>query len=366
MRRDTAIREPAAPADAPMTISEHVPGRVVDLSAVDGVLGSFIDDAISATPAAASLWEEVRRASAGGKRIRPRLLLTAHAALDGVETRTATRAAAGFELLHTAFLIHDDVIDRDWQRRGQPNVAAAFRAAATSRGRRAEVAEHLGTSAAIIAGDLAIAGAVELVVSGTADPGVRAKLAAIASGAVSATAAGELMDVELASTERPDLASVLAMYEAKTGVYTFCAPLQVGAVLAGADDGVVAALGDAGLAMGAAYQIADDLLGTFGDPAVTGKSIVSDAREGKRTVLATLLLESGSQSAMEAAMRSARSIDDAAARLRSLIEDTGVRDAAVRLALARTREARDHLRAVPLPLRAELEALIDDLHERVR
>ena len=348
-----------------MTLSEHVAPGIAGLAAVGDALDAFIDGAVASTPAATTLWEEVRRASSGGKKVRPRLLLTAHAALGGVETRAATRAAAGFELLHTAFLIHDDVIDRDWARRGQPNVAGAFRAAALSRGRTPEIAEHFGTSAAIIAGDLAVAGAVELVVGCAVDPSVRAALSGIVTGAVSATAAGELMDVELASSAHPVLAAVLAMYEAKTGVYTFCAPLQAGAVLAGADDATVAALGRAGLALGAAYQIADDLIGTFGDPSVTGKSIVSDAREGKRTVLATLVAESGSQAAMDAAMRTARSIDDAAARLRALIEDTGARAAAAELAVARTQEARQHLRAVPPALRAELEPMLDDLCDRV-
>lgn len=348
-----------------MSISERATDSVADLAAVGEALDSYVDHAIAAAPAAAAMWEEVRRASAGGKKVRPRLLLTAFAALGGGDPRAATRAAAGFELLHTAFLIHDDVIDRDWVRRGQPNVAAAFRDAALARGRRPEIAEHLGTSAAIIAGDLAVAGAVDLVTGSATDATVRARLSRIVSGAVSATAAGELMDVELASADSTDLAAVLAMYEAKTGVYTFCAPLQAGAVLAGAGEDVIAALHGAGLALGAAYQITDDLIGTFGDPEVTGKSIVSDAREGKRTVLATLVAQNGSQAAMEAAMRSARSIDEAAAHLRTLIEDTGARAAAVELALAKTHEAGDHLRHVPHRLRVELETLVDDLRDRV-
>jgi geranylgeranyl diphosphate synthase type II len=329
---------------------------------VAAVLDAYIDGAIASTPIATALWQEVRRAATGGKQLRPRLLLTAHRALGGADDHVAARVAAGFELLHTAFLIHDDVIDRDWVRRGEPTVAAAFRAGAASRGRQPDVAEHLGTSAAIIAGDLATAGAVELVVGASDDGAVRSALADIVSGAVSATAAGELMDVELASADAPDLESVLAMYEAKTGVYTFCAPLQAGAVLARADQGVVTSLGRAGLAMGVAYQVADDLLGTFGDPAVTGKSVVSDAREGKRTVLAVLAAASGVDAALETGRGAP---DEAAARLRAAIETSGARAAAVALAAAKTREAEQHLAAVPPPLRIALEPLLADLVVRV-
>ena len=335
---------------------------IAHVSHVAEVLDAYIDGAIASTPAAETLWGEVRRAATGGKHLRPRLLLAAHRALGGTDHHAAARVAAGFELLHTAFLIHDDVIDRDWLRRGEPNVAAAFRAAALSRGRRPEIAEHLGTSAAIIAGDLAVAGAVELVVGGSDDPAVSSALSDIVSGAVSATAAGELMDVELASAEHPDLDAVLAMYEAKTGVYTFCAPLQAGAVLARADQEVVTALGCAGLAMGVAYQVADDLLGTFGDPAVTGKSIVSDAREGKRTVLATLAAANGLDASR---IPAGGSPEQLAAHLRAAIEDSGARAAAVELAAARTLAARRHLEAVPAALRTALEPLLDDLTDRV-
>jgi geranylgeranyl diphosphate synthase, type II len=345
-----------------MTVTERPTASEPRLGAVDDVLRAFIDDAITATPAAASIWEEVRRASVGGKQLRPRLLLAAHEALGGTGASAAARAAAGFELLHTAFLIHDDVIDRDWSRRGEPNVAAAFRATALARGRRPEIAEHFGTSAAIIAGDLAVAGAVELVTTSSADPGIRATLAGIVSGAVSATAAGELMDVELASADLPDLDAVLAMYEAKTGVYTFCAPLQAGAVLAGAAPEIVSALGSAGLALGVAYQVADDLLGTFGDPAVTGKSVVSDAREGKQTVLATLARTNGG---LALPIPASTPDDEIAARWRAAIERSGARAAAIELAAARAEEARGHLEAVPEPLRAALAPLLADLVDRV-
>jgi geranylgeranyl diphosphate synthase, type II len=333
---------------------------VFDLQHVVDALHRHIDDAAASAPAAARLWSEVRRACTGGKLVRPRLLVTAHRALGGADLAAEARVAAGFELLHTAFLIHDDVIDHDWTRRGEANVAAAFRAAALADGRRRDVAEHLGVSAAIIAGDLAVAGAVQLVGRATDDPVTSARLAAIAAEAVSETAAGELLDVELAAADAPGLDAVLAMYEAKTSVYTFCAPLRAGAALAGADEDVLGALDRAGRALGIAYQITDDLLGLFGDPAVVGKSTVSDAREGKRTVLAALLAERGVEPRVDRLPP-----DAAAARLRDLVERSGSRASAVDLAAAHTFAARDALGEVPGELRRALERLLAELTDRV-
>lgn len=344
--------------------SRSAPGPIataaLGLQHVVAVLQEHIDHAAAATPAAARLWREVRRASTGGKLIRPRLLVTAHRALDGADVTAEARAAAGFELLHTAFLIHDDVIDHDWTRRGEANVAAAFRDAALADGRRSDVAEHLGASAAIIAGDLAVAGAVQLIGSATDDPATSARLAAIAAEALSATAAGELLDVELAAADGPDLDAVLAMYEAKTSVYTFCAPLRAGAALAGADADVLAALDRAGRALGVAYQITDDLLGLFGDAAVVGKSTVSDAREGKRTVLAALLAERGIEPRFDRLPPEA-----AAARLRDLVERSGARAAATDLAAEHVFTARDALGEVPPALERGLGRMLTELTDRV-
>lgn len=336
-----------------------------DLGAVARVLGAFIDERVATAPAAAGLWTEIRRAATGGKMLRPRLVLAAHDGLGGTDRAAALRAAAATELLHTGFLIHDDVIDRDWTRRGAPNVAAAFRAAAVEEGRSAPTAEHYGTSAAIITGDLAIAGAVDLAWSASDDPAVARALAGVMAEAVSATAAGELMDVELAAAERGDVEAVLAMYEAKTSVYTFCTPLQAGAVLAGADAPVVTALRRAGLALGVAFQIADDLLGTFGDAGTTGKSVASDAREGKQTVLAALLADAD-PAAADRFRREAGTGDDAFAQAyRDAIEGSGARDAAADLVRARTEEARAQLETLPASFRAPVEAVLEDLHERV-
>lgn len=339
-------------------------GPGADLGAVAAVLGGYIQRRSEQAPAAAALWAEVHRAATGGKMLRPRLVLTAHAALGGGDDDGAVRAAAGMELLHAAFLIHDDVIDRDWTRRGAPNVAATFRRSALESGRDAATAEHYGTSAALIAGDLAIAGAVDLIGTASADPAIARSLADIVAEAVAATAAGELMDVGLASMERGRVEAVLSMYEAKTSIYSFCAPLQAGAVLSGASPDVLHAVRRAGLALGVAFQIADDLLGTFGDETVTGKTVAGDAREGKQTVLTALLAETD-PTAAERLRITATDEESFAATYRDVLEGSGARAAAEDLVRVRSEEAQQHLAATPAPLREALADVLDDLRERV-
>ena len=101
---------------------------------------------------------------------------------------------------------------------------------------------------------------------------------------IETTVVGELLDVTAALSSPRDV-DALAVAELKTAAYSGSLPLVVGAILAGADDERIAQLDAVGSALGVAFQLTDDELGVFGDPAVTGKSVLSDLREGKRTEL---------------------------------------------------------------------------------
>lgn len=232
------------------------------------------------------LWAAMVAAGHGGKLLRPALLRTTYEALGGTDAALARHVGDAVELLHTAFLMHDDVIDGDLRRRGRPNVSGTFTSRARFAGAPLTLAAGYGRTAGILAGDLALAGAVRMVARTPADPGTVDRLLDLLDEAIQVTAAGELADVRLSlHVDRPDLTEVLAMEERKTAVYSFCLPLQAGAVLAGADDATVARLGELGRLVGVAFQLQDDLLGVFGDEAQTGKSTLTDLREGKVTAL---------------------------------------------------------------------------------
>ena len=240
--------------------------------------------AAATDPEHARLWEALVAASEGGKRFRPALVVAAHDALGGSRPGAAAEVGAAVELLHTAFVIHDDVIDGDDLRRGRLNVSGTFHAHALASGAAPDDAGDYGRTAGILAGDLALAAAIRVVATCGAPAEVVHRLLDLFDAALHTTAAGELADVRLSlSVGTASLAESLAMAEQKTSAYSFALPLQAGAVLAGADDATVGRLGEAGRMLGIAFQLIDDLLGVFGDPARTGKSATSDLRTRKQT-----------------------------------------------------------------------------------
>ncbi|GIG20456.1 geranylgeranyl pyrophosphate synthase [Cellulomonas chitinilytica] len=233
-----------------------------------------------------ALWDAMAGASAGGKRLRPTLLLATYDALGGTRADVARHVADAVELLHTAFVMHDDVIDHDLHRRGRPNVSGAFEARGRAAGASAPRAHRYGQAAGILAGDLALVGAARLIATTDTDRGTVARLLALLDETVRVTAGGELGDVRLGlGVDDPSLAEVLTVEEHKTAVYSFSLPMQAGAVLADAPADLLPRLDRLGRLLGIAFQLQDDLLGTFGDEAVTGKSTLSDLREGTVTAL---------------------------------------------------------------------------------
>lgn len=259
-------------------------------SQVDDVLTRFFSlakkRAAALGPQYVGLWETLELNTTGGKRFRPRMVMTAYEALGGEDRQAAAYVGAAFELLHTALIVHDDVIDHDFTRRGAPNISGTYRDRALAAGTTAEIAEHSGLSAAVIAGDLALFNAYRLIDRSGVSGRVRARLLEVMDEALFASAAGELIDVDFSiAREVPRVDDILTMERLKTAVYSFECPLQAGAILAGASDEVVGTLGDFGREIGIAYQLIDDLLGVFGKEAETGKTTLGDLREGKRTVL---------------------------------------------------------------------------------
>ena len=233
-----------------------------------------------------ALWDALARAAAGGKRVRPALVLDAYAGFGGGDTAASTRVAVAFELLHTAFIIHDDLIDGDLTRRGIPNVAGTFEARARARGADHRRSSTWGTAAGILAGDLALSESHRLLGTLDVDSTTRARLLDVLDRSIFISAAGELADVTNAgSTTIASLDPVLATLEQKTAIYSFEAPLLAGAILAGATAEALHAVGRFGRLIGVAFQLTDDILGVFGDPAETGKSALADLREGKLTAL---------------------------------------------------------------------------------
>lgn len=232
------------------------------------------------------LWRHLEQATLGGKHFRGRLVIETYFGLGGGDGPAAARLGAAFELLHAGFLVHDDLIDHDTLRRGHPNLAAGMSAAAAAAGAGPPAAQHLAEASAVLAGDLAIALAHRLTATVAASDAVRAALADLLWHTVFISVAGELDDVAAAhGLWEVSAEKALTTAAEKTAFYSFQAPLRAGAVLAEAPERVQGQLDRVGRALGKAFQLADDLLGVFAPESVTGKSQLSDLREGKATTL---------------------------------------------------------------------------------
>ena len=228
-----------------------------------------------------------------GKMVRGSLLVLAwqmHGGAGGpTPRREALRAAAAVELLHSALLVHDDIIDGDRLRRGEATVFAQYEDAARRLG--AASPERVGMGLGISAGDAAFFLALGELCSLDVEPSLGLALARLACREIASVGAGQMQDVALGAARRwPSRPEILAVYIYKTARYTFSLPLAAGALLAGARPAALGRLEQLGELLGTAFQVLDDDLGMFGSESETGKPVGADLREGKKTLLALELM----------------------------------------------------------------------------
>jgi len=306
----------------------------------------------------AELWAAARHSSEGGKKFRPALVLNTYAALGGDSQDDAVAVAMAFELLHTAFLLHDDVIDGDTMRRGHPNLLGTFSAQASARGVSARSAATWGEASAILAGDLLIQAAQAQVARLGVGEHKRLALLDLLEECLFVTAAGELADVAFStSVQIPVLSDVVSMTQWKTAHYSFQAPLQAGAILADASADTVRGLSEFGRNVGIAFQLRDDILGVFGVEDETGKSSTSDLREGKMTLLMCYALQRSDTDELASILAHSDITAADATRVRQLLETSGARDfiEALITDYAQLAMAAIDSPAIPAGLRRQLE-----------
>ncbi|TAH32123.1 polyprenyl synthetase family protein [Candidatus Saccharibacteria bacterium] len=320
--------------------------------AVQATLEDFFSTASEAArlihPDYLRLWRELARVTSnGGKRLRPKMVVLTYTALGGSDSERVVPAAAALELLHISLLVHDDIMDRELTRRGQPNVSGIYYQRHYTLLDDDSQRRHYSDSAALLGGDLLLAGSLELMDSCIAPASYVMAAKRIFYRAIREVAGGQLLDSEAAFT--PESASVENIARYKTASYSFIGPLLIGACLAGADQATQDSLKRFGTALGIAYQLQDDLLGVFGDEAITGKSTSSDLREGKQTYVVEYFLNHApsEQKALFTASFGKPDISDTEiAHLKALLIDVGARTATeVRLSsyLERAHAALDEL-----------------------
>jgi geranylgeranyl diphosphate synthase type I len=262
---------------------------------------------------------------AGGKRLRPAFCYWGFRGAGGEDGEEVVGAAAALELFQACALIHDDVMDGSDTRRGQPAVHRRFASLHRTEAWTGDP-EAFGMGAAILLGDLCLSWSDEML--GRSGLPTDRLLAGHRVYAEMRTElmGGQYLDLLEQARGGGSVERALRVARYKSAKYTIEKPLHLGAVLAGAEQAVLDGYSGYGLPLGEAFQLRDDVLGVFGDPALTGKPAGDDLREGKRTALVAMALESAD--ARQAAVVRRHLGDphltaEGVTALRTVLQDTG-------------------------------------------
>ncbi len=280
--------------------------------------------------------------SAGGKRLRPALLLLCCGAL-GYQGEQRFNMAAVVEFIHTATLLHDDVVDDSALRRGSATANARF-----------------GNPASVLVGDFLYSRAFQMMVDGHS-----IRIMEVLANATNIIAEGEVMQLMNMHNAGLDEVGYLQVIRSKTAKL-FEASAQVGAILSGASDALEQACADYGQAMGTAFQVIDDVLDYAGDASIMGKNLGDDLREGKATLPLIAAMQRGTVTERETIQHAIETGD--ATKLSAVIaivNSTGALDVARRAAQQEAQRAIDAATHLPLgPHRDCLVQLASQLLDR--
>ena len=261
----------SAPADrhAPTTLAEVQALAAPDMRRVDALVRARLSSEVGLVNQIAEYI-----VGAGGKRLRPTVVLLA-ARAAGHAGDEHLQAAAIVEFIHTATLLHDDVVDESGMRRGRPTANATW-----------------GNAASVLVGDFLYSRAFQLMVELD-----RMRIMRVLADTTNAIAEGEVLQLMHLNNPDVDEAAYLRVIERKTAVL-FAAAARLGGILAGLPPAQEQALADYGLALGYAFQIADDMLDYVADAQALGKNLGDDLAEGKATLplIRALALADGERS----------------------------------------------------------------------
>jgi len=289
--REDRLSNPLETSDLPARVQAAVDAEI---SSQSRVLSEIGDELTPLVAAVAALLQ-------GGKRLRAAFLYWGYRAGGGQDTAAIIRAATAMEFFQAAALLHDDVMDDSDTRRGMP---AAHRRLADEHAAAgwAGSGDRFGIAGAILGGDLCLIWSDELFSTSGLPVAELTRARPVFDRMRTQLMGGQFLDVlesargwdELTTDQRVARARTVIRY--KSAKYSIEHPLLIGATAAGVSAQDHDALSAYGLDLGEAFQLRDDLLGVFGDPAHTGKPAGDDLREGKRTVLVALALDQASPS----------------------------------------------------------------------
>lgn len=302
----------------------------------------------------------------GGKRIRPILVYFGYLAAGGKRKKEILDTSIFIELLHNYILMHDDIIDRDEFRRGKPTIHCKYQALYK---KISKDFEHLGISAGIVAGDVTSSFGYEILAKSRFPQPLKIKAINRLNQMLTDVFSGEVLDVFLGIEKKLSQNEIFKILEYKTAKYTIEGPLHLGAILAGGNKKVLKKLSDYAIPLGIAFQIQDDILGTFGDEKKLGKPVGSDLKEGKQTLLilkARKLANKSERKIINQALGNPNLTKNQLEKVRKIIIKTGSLDFAKALAKKLVSQSKIVIEKSNFPIRVKefLMNLADFLIER--
>jgi len=289
----------------------------------------------------------------GGKRLRPILVAIGYKAIrEDVDIQHLYRAACSVEILHNGSLLHDDLIDHDETRRGGKTFHATYRDWYKTHSENMEKAQDFGMTMAILGGDSLLNMGAESISQSHLAPEIEVKCQNLYQTAFQYLADGVMLEMTMMNQKDTSPETYLEMVAMKTAVL-FEKSLLMGANLASATESQLNALQEYGIKVGQAFQMQDDILGTFGDEEVTGKPADGDIREGKKTMLVIVSYKNANeeqQNLLDNLLGKDGMSDEEVEQVRQLFRDTGALKETEDLMMDLLRKGQNALEAAVPPL----------------
>jgi len=271
-----------------MTFEEIVRNEIVEVNkALEEFLDTKINRAKKLYPLHIQYYTNLKEyLMRGGKRFRPISIVIACRAAGGkVDSKSLYKASCSIEILHNASLLHDDLIDHDDTRRGGPTFHALYRDLYKSDvSQDSEKASHFGMTAAILGGDSLINMGGMAIIEAHLEPDIGIHCLDYYHKGFEEIIEGVFLEMNMVNNENTTSEMYMEMIRLKTAALLEKS-LLMGGAMARATESQMKALSEYGIKVGQAFQMQDDILGSFGDEMVTGKAADGDIKEGKKTML---------------------------------------------------------------------------------
>lgn len=275
------------------------------------------------------IWQHIKEHNLRpAKRLRGSFVYFGYQLFSKDNLDSVLKASTCIELIHTALLMHDDIMDQDTKRRGLPTTHEYYKIYHSSNKYRFNP-NHYGISMAINAGDIALLAGHQILIDSDFENSRKIEAANRLLRGIINTGFGQAYDIELEAMGNASNQDILDLHLAKTAIYTYENPLHIGAILAGAGKSDLELLSKYAIPGGIAFQIQDDILGLFGNEEKTGKPANSDLKQGKITLLITQALKNGSPAQIKKLKQiwgNKNLIETDANKARKIVIDTGSLD----------------------------------------